>query len=1219
MNSQTVLFRKDLSASKAAALALWLAGILTGASLSALAADSALSCDLRIVDGMDHFQGGVEAKKLLAKNRFVVADPYFKQLFQPYIENPLPVFITADSAWDTYHVLLEEGVKQLEEIQGRRLEEFSRLLLQAANAKAADGGPDFAELAAYASFGLAFQDAKHAESLDPAERRVFESLRSGAGMAPARIGFPLLAANFSPASFYTESPSLAGYFSARQWYASVDFRLEDARETRLALNLAWLVHGNLELSNLWVRLSKPFDLLLAPADDGDLRAYNAAAAKVAGAAWTPPLVANRIAEIQQELAVCLPEPAVNDQLLSPGDYMHFGKRIKGFRLLPSRRLPCAVTFQHTTDPAIPGRMMPSGLDFFVSSPTLRSRAAVRVLEIQSGKQVAAAVQNYNCEPFPSTTHGEAMRLLALLQQPVPATAPPAFRTDAWADGQLWTQLGAWAEQRHTWALHANLGMEYLGGPESPTGMAAPYPEFFLGLAALSRRTANALEQAGLADSLSAKEAAAGMLDQINASKRWRLAYETTHNEQEAISEAATTRQFDSFFAAYCAQQLKAKGLKQSKNQWNQTLADLELIARRVSDGGQASESEMQIFKQFASARDPIPQMLRDFAPVCERLAELARKSLAGQALDQTDSDWIKNYGVTLAKLHFYDGNSWLEPLDDFPILTRIFANPAIDSVLYAGLARPQSLYVIVSDGLKLRLYQGAVMTYREFARNTADPLNDETWRKSVCEGMVPAAPAFTRSFYAEAGARELINILRGDPMLTEEGGEVHQLAPKTRMAAEALYSRAQPSDLRDLLKLLPELRGNGGDVAISLIKTVVRLATPNDMPKLIALLSQIQCRSTTVMDSVMPELAQAIAHGAWEPHQEELVRLLSSPKLDIGAAAAYVLASRPEAIDVHSLSDGFAKQGTNGRSFYCRLFGVAASKAEARQALLRALDDADADVRWQALSAICAAKWNDQTAVSALVKHLGDTNRFVGAGAAYVLGEFGSTNAAPALLESLEAATTAPPLSKEEWQRQVAALGQFQMLEQLNAFHARDPIPMFWPDHAVKMRPDPLRILPGQFHFPPPLGLYLDESWIRALGQLHYEPATAVLLSKLGGDNHDLTVEALRKIAPERLEPALLELALNQHANMNARGLALFSLSASASKVDAAKLIPLLDETAVLVPQRYNLAKDWRLCDQAAVAMAKLLGWEVSKTLATAPAERDELIRKLRQATAPQP
>ena len=65
----------------------------------------------------------------------MVADPAFKQIFEPYIKSPpikepsekhplgesLPSFITTDSAWHTYHVLLEEGVKDMEEVESQRL------------------------------------------------------------------------------------------------------------------------------------------------------------------------------------------------------------------------------------------------------------------------------------------------------------------------------------------------------------------------------------------------------------------------------------------------------------------------------------------------------------------------------------------------------------------------------------------------------------------------------------------------------------------------------------------------------------------------------------------------------------------------------------------------------------------------------------------------------------------------------------------------------------------------------------------------------------------------------------------------------------------------------------------------------------------------------------------------------------------------------------------
>lgn len=83
------------------------------------------SYDLHSVKGIDSFSGSASAKELLGRNGFVVADPTFKQIFEPYIKSPeieagsetnpmgvsLPAFITTDSAWHTYHVMLEEGVK----------------------------------------------------------------------------------------------------------------------------------------------------------------------------------------------------------------------------------------------------------------------------------------------------------------------------------------------------------------------------------------------------------------------------------------------------------------------------------------------------------------------------------------------------------------------------------------------------------------------------------------------------------------------------------------------------------------------------------------------------------------------------------------------------------------------------------------------------------------------------------------------------------------------------------------------------------------------------------------------------------------------------------------------------------------------------------------------------------------------------------------------------
>src|SRR5262249_22417415 len=160
--------------------------------------------------------------------------------------------------WDTYHVLLEEGVKEMETIQAQRLLKFSQQLLSAAREQRADN-----DLLLLASVGLALQDEQHRKTLNAEEKRIVNALRDGSGEVPVPIGFNLSPAQFRPQSFYTQSPQLSDYFAARQWYASVVFRLANARETKSAAALARLVNGNPQLLALWKQLSEPFDNFLA--------------------------------------------------------------------------------------------------------------------------------------------------------------------------------------------------------------------------------------------------------------------------------------------------------------------------------------------------------------------------------------------------------------------------------------------------------------------------------------------------------------------------------------------------------------------------------------------------------------------------------------------------------------------------------------------------------------------------------------------------------------------------------------------------------------------------------------------------------------------------------------------------------------------------------------------------------------------------------------------
>ena len=245
------------------------------------------SYDLHAVKGIAAFSGSASAKDILARNGFVVTDPAFKQIFEAYIESPqieppsetnhfgqsLPSFITTDSAWHTYHVLLEEGVKELEQLQAGRLIQFSRRLLTVVNDQSSRIGPATRDLTLIASVGLGLQDSQQRQTLAPEARRIVEALRTGSSPVELPIGFPLSPLQFRAQSFYTQSPDLSDYFAARQWYATLVFRLNNARETQAAIALTALINANPDLVALWRQLSEPFDAFLAPAEDGTITEY----------------------------------------------------------------------------------------------------------------------------------------------------------------------------------------------------------------------------------------------------------------------------------------------------------------------------------------------------------------------------------------------------------------------------------------------------------------------------------------------------------------------------------------------------------------------------------------------------------------------------------------------------------------------------------------------------------------------------------------------------------------------------------------------------------------------------------------------------------------------------------------------------------------------------------------------------------------------------------
>src|SRR6185436_5301890 len=267
--------------------------------------------DVDKVEQSDKFKGSQEARTLLGRNGFVVIEAPIKQIFEPYIHAALPTFITADSAWHAYHVLLEEGAREMSRHEAETLRKLSARLLALS---VASQDPLDRDLARYAAVGLAFQDLS---AVDPALRTeakaLVDAIQGGSGTVGALFfGLPLLPERFRPAGFYASDAALGSYFRARQWYAICDFRAKSAPEIARAGRLATRIDGDPELSALYARLTQPYDALVGPVEDGDVKRLVGLAKKAA----TPE-------DLSKAAVAAFPTPRVNDQVLAPAASANF--------------------------------------------------------------------------------------------------------------------------------------------------------------------------------------------------------------------------------------------------------------------------------------------------------------------------------------------------------------------------------------------------------------------------------------------------------------------------------------------------------------------------------------------------------------------------------------------------------------------------------------------------------------------------------------------------------------------------------------------------------------------------------------------------------------------------------------------------------------------------------------------------------------------------------
>ncbi|MHB9114490.1 MAG: DUF3160 domain-containing protein [Thermoleophilia bacterium] len=136
--------------------------------------------------------------------------------------------------------------------------------------------------------------------------------------------------------------------------------------------------------------------------------------------------------------------------------------------------------------------------------------------------------------------------------------------------------------------------------------------------------------------------------------------------------------------------------------------------------------------------------------LCTDLERVARKELAGEALDEEDAQAIRWFGNTLETLELFhddEGRTMSPPDEKSPVVADVHTDLIAGAkALEEGTGYPKLLYAVLEVDGKLQVFMGASYEYYEFTVPMADRMTDEEWQAVLDAGTQPPRPVWTDEF-----------------------------------------------------------------------------------------------------------------------------------------------------------------------------------------------------------------------------------------------------------------------------------------------------------------------------------------------------------------------------------------------------------------------------------------------------------------------------------------
>ena len=643
---------------------------------------------------------------ILGQQKILITNQAYKQFFSVYLAGDTPFFITSDSLLNAYHVLYEESIFHLENKMAERLPEILKFIYNnldsasegiTGNPKLLEKAKNHAALVIGTGIGLlddSFQinDPELNKIMRQEIARIVAAEEVG---KPQWLGAPTYDftaidySRYKPRGFYTRSEKLKRYFRAVAWLQSIPFRVSNDSELLAILMLGNCITDNrfggdsaqLEQYQAFFRIYKMFvgcgddwDLITASHNDQNTLKINLSSDDLDGKKSDLIKMAKRYGR----------NPEINDQIRF---FPESNKQVvePNFRIISAYRTPDAILFQRTTDGRLFNRKFPDVLE--VPAALGSDFARINLKDPQKAKLLKAIDQ---CKKY---FKGDSLylryleALAALLDKPEP-DAPGFMKTEAWQAKSCNTVLAGWAQLRHTWALQAKQTAWCGCGALTPSGFVEPELEFYSRMCSLVDNTKALLKKLNVFEPNYAE-----VYKSINLTKRVLKGINNQKDFNKKLKALSKDERNDMHIGFSLLITFSPKAERGSKAYCQECVKWLSIIENDIRNNKMQKHPLLK--EMLADCMLKLDEKWASLNQICRRLKSLSHKQLRGISFNESENIFIKKYGISIAKIMFYGGNSYFCPKDNAPKVIDVYNNMFHkEKYLHVGIGRPRKIYVL---------------------------------------------------------------------------------------------------------------------------------------------------------------------------------------------------------------------------------------------------------------------------------------------------------------------------------------------------------------------------------------------------------------------------------------------------------------------------------------------------------------------------------------------